>query len=363
MQPAHTFPWDRRLNRRTFVQTSLLAGAGLAGLTLTARSAAANAALPAAALSPLAHATPAVINSPDGGLADVFILGDDGTIYETFYGRGPTGGWNDWFALPSGPTFVSAPAVYNTPNGDGQGYADLFSALALADDGVIYQILYSRDPNGGWGTWAPIPAGPSLASAPAAINSPDGGLLDVFVLGDDGRIYETFYGRGPNGGWNAWAALPAGPTFVSAPAVYNTPDGGLFSALALADDGVIYQVVYSRTDGSWSGWEPIPSGPALVSGPAVRNSPDGQLLDVFALGADGRIYETFYGRGPGGGWNEWDALPGGVDLVGGPAVINSPDGTLADVFACGADGRIYEIVYSRGANGGWREWAALPALS
>jgi hypothetical protein len=261
MQPAHTFPWDRRLNRRTFVQTSLLAGAGLAGLTLTARSAAANAALPAAALSPLAHATPAVINSPDGGLADVFILGDDGTIYETFYGRGPTGGWNDWFALPSGPTFVSAPAVYNTPNGDGQGYADLFSALALADDGVIYQV------------------------------------------------------------------------------------------------------VYSRTDGSWSGWEPIPSGPALVSGPAVRNSPDGQLLDVFALGADGRIYETFYGRGPGGGWNEWDALPGGVDLVGGPAVINSPDGTLADVFACGADGRIYEIVYSRGANGGWREWAALPALS
>jgi len=91
-----------------------------------------------------------------------------------------------------------------------------------------------------------------------------------------------------------------------------------------------------------------------VSAPAAVNSPDGRLLDVFAQGADGRLYELVYERG-GIGWGSWQLVPGQMVIASAPAVVNSPDGTLLSVFVLGQDQDIYQIVYARGA-GGWRDW-------
>jgi M6 family metalloprotease-like protein len=249
--------------------------------------------------------------------------------------------------------FVSAPAAVNSSDGQ------LLNLFALAGSGYVAQTSYTRDQSVGWRDWAWLPGSVEFVGAPAVVNSPDGSLVDVFVTGKDGAIYEITYVRG-GGGWQSWTPLPGGLYFVSAPAAINSPDGALLDVFAVASDGNLYEIVYARGGGGWQSWTALPGGVALASAPAAVNGPDGSVLDVFVLGQDGNLYEIVYTRG-GAGWGAWTPLPGGIRFASAPAVINSPDGGLLDVFVQGNDGRLYELVYARGG-GGWGGWQVVPGL-
>jgi M6 family metalloprotease-like protein len=247
--------------------------------------------------------------------------------------------------------FVSPPAVANSSDGQ------LLNLFALAGNGYVTQTTYVRDQSVGWSDWSWLPGGIEFSGAPAVVNSPDGSLVDLFATGKDGNIYEIVYARGA-GGWGSWSQLPGGISFVSAPAVVNSPDGLVLDVFALGADGYLYEIVYARGAGGWGSWTALSGGVWLASAPTAVNSPDGSVLDVFALGADGYIYEIVYARG-GAGWDGWTALPGGMQFASAPAVVNSPDGSLLDVFAQGVDGGLYELVYARGG-GGWGSWQWVP---
>jgi M6 family metalloprotease-like protein len=243
--------------------------------------------------------------------------------------------------------FVSPPAVANSSDGH------LLNLFALAGNGYVTQTTYVRDQSVGWTDWTWVPGSIEFSGAPAVVNSPDGSLVDLFATGKDGNIYEIVYVRG-GGGWGNWTPLPGGISFASAPAAVNSPDGSVLDVFALGADGYIYEIVYARGGGGWGGWSALPGSVRFASAPAVVNSPDGRLLDVFAQGVDGWLYELVYERG-GGGWGSWKLVPGGQMIASAPAVVNSPDGTLLSVFAMGQDQNLYQIVYARGA-GGWRDW-------
>ena len=242
--------------------------------------------------------------------------------------------------------FVSAPAVANSSDGR------MLNLFALAGNGYVTQTTYVRGGSVGWTDWTWLPGSLEFTGAPAVVNSPDGSLVDVFATGKDGNIYEIAYARGA-GGWQDWTQLPGGVQFVSAPAALNSPDGSVLDVFATGYDGNLYEIVYARGGGGWGSWPALPGGIPFPCAPAVVNAPGGTVLDIFAMGVDGRLYELVYVRF-GGGWGNWQSVPGPV-VASAPAVINSPDGNLLDVFALGRDGNLYEVVYVRGG-AGWQNW-------
>ncbi len=157
---------------------------------------------------------PAVLNSPDGNLLSVFALGVDGRIHQIVSAWGAGGGWQQWTTLPGTVKLVSAPAAINSPDGN------MASVFALGVDGRIRQIVFHRGTSVGWQKWTTLPDTAKLASAPAAFNSPDGDRAVVMALGDDGRLLASSYVRSqPRAQWSDWSPAPGGEIFHAAPAI------------------------------------------------------------------------------------------------------------------------------------------------
>ena len=105
--------------------------------------------------------------------------------------RGPTG----WYKppkdnpMPRTQTFKSSPAVLDSADGN------LQSVFAVGADGYVYQTFHSRVSEGddwrNWMPWTALPKTTRFQSTPAATNSPDGKVVDLFVLGRTGRCAKT----------------------------------------------------------------------------------------------------------------------------------------------------------------------------
>lgn len=261
--------------------------------------------------------------------------------------------------LPQTRLFQESPALLFSPD------HMLLNVFALGQDGYVYQSRHNRESDveewRNWTPWSALPQTMKFKSGPAALNSPDGDLASVYALGQDDYLYQIVYSRMSGGGWQTWTRIPGTQRFKSAPAVMNSPDGNLASIFALGDDDCIYQMIYSRKPGGgWQTWTRIPGAPRFKSAPAVMNSPDGELASVFALGQDDAIHQIIYSRKPGGGWQAWTQIPGTQRFKSAPAAMNSPDGELAHLLALGQDNTIYRTVYPRIPGGAWQAWSQVP---
>jgi hypothetical protein len=66
----------------------------------------------------------------------------------------------------------------------------------------------------------PVPAGATNVSSPSAVYNPDLDTINVFVLGDDGNLYDNYW---DGSAWQ-WENLrmPLAPNYISSPsAVYH----------------------------------------------------------------------------------------------------------------------------------------------
>ncbi len=81
-----------------------------------------------------------------------------------------------------------------------------------------------------------------MTSNPAPIN--DNGILNVFVRGGDGGLYDQFY----NTSWSGWYNL--GGYLTSDPVPLITPN--LFGAFVLGGDGGMYLNSWNGSAWNWS---------------------------------------------------------------------------------------------------------------
>ncbi|MFC1506561.1 hypothetical protein ACFLQ6_05755, partial [Thermoproteota archaeon] len=276
----------------------------------------------------------------------------DSTDSKTNYDLTPTSHpanskWNDGSSSniaircipPAGPTmrvffdlppisernrFNSAPTTVNSPDGK---VLDLFS---LGNDGYIWEKNYKRDSQEGWQSWKEIlyTEKQLFDHDPAVINTPDGKLAEIFALGKDGYIYEKLYNRDSPGGWTGWIRIGNHyQTFISAPTVVNSPDGKELRVLALGVDNNIHELIYSRESGTgWSSkWMNIgvTSNFRFTSRPTAINSPDGKLLNIFVFNQNARISQITYDYGS-KSWGDWEEVPGNETFNSAPAAVNSP---------------------------------------
>ena len=239
-------------------------------------------------------------------------------------------------------------------------------AVVVSDANPGGQVdLYYRNP-GDWSgvndNWRPIGGFfPTGAPVSAVARTPDN--LDLFITGNDGRVYTSWWYAGAD-----WSGVndnwrPIGgffPPGAPVSAVARTPDN--LDLFITGNDGRVYTSWwYAGAD--WSGvndnWRPIggffPPG-APVS--AVARTPDN--LDLFITGNDGRVYTSWWYAGAdwSGVNDNWRGI-GGFFPHGAPvaAVARTPNNL--DLFIAGNDGRVYTSWWYAGAdwsgvNDNWR---------
>ena len=298
----------------------------------------------------------AVARTPDH--LDLFVVGNDGRVYTSWWHEGqPWSGVNDnW--LPIGgffPAGCSIAALART-----QDHLDVF---VIGNDGRVYTSWWHEGQN--WSgindNWLSLGGVfPSTAAVSAIARRPD--QLDVFITGNDGRVYTSWWHEGQN--WSGindnWLSLggffPAGNPISVAARVPEQLD-----VFITGNDGRVYTSWWNPVSG-WSGigdnWLPI-GGFFPVNAPvaALNRGPD--HLDLFVVGNDGRVYTSW--------WHQGEAWSGGNDNwlpIGGffppattvAALSRIPD--HLDVFVTGNDKRIYSSFWHAGqpwsgANDNW----------
>ncbi|MBL7103310.1 MAG: hypothetical protein ISS18_03185 [Bacteroidales bacterium] len=245
---------------------------------------------------------PTALNTPGGNILSVMATGEDGYVYQILFFRGSGSHWqNNWTKLPGNTKFKSAPTSLNTPGGN------ILSVMATGEDGYVYQILYFRGSGSHWqNNWTKLPGNTKFKSAPTALNTPGGNMLSVMATGEDGYVYQILFFRGPGSHWqNKWTKLHGNLTVKSAPWSMNSADGKLAIVYVLGDDNRIYEKVFFRGSGSyWTDWEPLPGNNSYVSGAAAihrlarKNTPEYYRKLMF--GSDnsirGYFLENSYGK-------------------------------------------------------------------
>ena len=221
---------------------------------------------------------PALTWAPDGSLW-VFALSPDDTLVFRRYTAAK--GWSGWKS--NGRTLGSAPGV------TAQGKSlDVFARDA---DGSLVQRTWRRGgAHRGWSRWQDL--GGEITAPPAAVWRSDE-VLDVFVRGSTGLLYET--SSESRGAWSTWLNL--GGTVMSGPAVASRVTGqeDLFVRGNKGDVGT------RHFDGSWAGsWSSL--GGFASSGPGATTL-GADRIDVFMREVDGALGQNTYR--PGSGWTGW----------------------------------------------------------
>ena len=235
------------------------------------------------------------------GILDLFITGNDGRVYTSWFveGQSDWSGLNDLWRNIGG---VFPPGAPVTAVARKSGILDLF---ITGNDGRVYTSWWvegQSDWSGLNDRWRNI-GGVFPRGAPVTAVARKPGILDLFITGNDGRVYTSWFVEGQsdwsglNDRWrNIGGVFPPGAPVA---AVARKP--GILDLFITGNDGRVYTSWFVEGQSDWSGlndrWRNIggvfPNAAALG---AVARRPD--QLDVFVTGNDGRVYTSWWPSGP-----------------------------------------------------------------
>jgi Papain-like cysteine protease AvrRpt2 len=295
----------------------------------------------------------AVARFPDQ--LDVFWTGGDGRV--------GTSWWNastDW----GGPRSIGGFFPANGPVSSVARSPNNLDLFMCGNDGRVYTSWWfsGADWSGVNDNWRSIggffPAG---APVGAVSRTPDN--LDLFICGNDGRVYTSWWFTGAD--WSGvndnWRSIGGFfPPGAPVTAVSRHPDH--LDVFVCGNDGRVY-TSWWHAGSDWSGindnWRSIGGffPPAARVAPVAR-TPDN--LDLFITGNDGRVYTSWWFSGA-----DWSGINDNWRSIGGFFPPGAPLGAVArtggnlDVFVSGNDGRIYTSWWFSGAdwsgvNDNWR---------
>ncbi|MGD0171580.1 MAG: hypothetical protein ABSB81_05605 [Halobacteriota archaeon] len=263
----------------------------------------------------LAGTSPAAYSFTSGTTTQVgwFVTGTDHALYQSWSNNGVQS--PSWVNL--GGYLTSSPAATSP----GNGVIDVF---VRGTNGALYERTTT---NGGatWSSWASLGGQIPAGTAPAA-SSWGSGHLDLFVQGMNGALYHKSYSGST---WSAWENL--GGKLTSSPAA-TSPGNGQINVFVRGTNGALYQRSWT---GSWSSWTSLGGQIPAGTAPAASSWGSGHL-DLFVQGMDGALYHM---SATGSTWSSWENLGG--YLTSSPAATSPASGVI-DVFVCGTDGALWQ---------------------
>ncbi len=273
----------------------------------------------------------------------LFVQGYDGALWynqENLTGTNlPNWGWSGWTSLgkPSTGNLTSSPCAISRQTG-------VIDVYVRGTDGAVWERSFS---SGTWHGWYEVGGQVAAGTGPGA--SGWSGREDVFIEGTDGAMHQTTWTS--SSGWSSgWVNL--GGHLTSSPGAVSR-SSGIISVYVRGTDGAVWERPYSSE--AWQGWYNLGGVLAPGTGPAVSawQYYQGSRLvnreDVFVVGTNGAMYQKTWTAGS--GWTTTWANLGGK-LTSSPSAATMQ--YSIEIFARGTDGYLYLKEYF---SGGWHAWS------
>ena len=229
-------------------------------------------------------------------------------------------GWNGpenlGGAHPGGPYLVNSPAAV----AKGPSAVETF---VIGSDGNLYHAWW----NGSWNGPASMGGGGLLQGSPAVVANA-ANWLDVFAIGTDGNLYHTYFSTQgiwlPAGTANGVLENRGGRNFINSPSVVRGAHP--LDVFAVGSDGNLYQTFWDGKN--WQGPFNLGGG-NLVGSPSA--STGANPIEVFVSGDDGNLYHSTFN---GSAWSGLTSLGGGnlapLPVRTATARVQSAQQTLAE---------------------------------
>jgi hypothetical protein len=285
--------------------------------------------------------TPGVVGAPvagapavcsqDGKGLDLFVRGADSALYWKHSAGGTT--WSP--SVDLGGVCTSNAAATSPANG-------VIDVFVRGSNGALYedQTTNANAPTPTW-TWTKIGGQLLAGTGPAAYHVD--GALGWFVTGTNHALYQQWTEKGALVSWKN-----LGGYLTSAPAATVVPDGSQIGVIVAGTNSVLYYEHYSG--GAWQPWFNI--GAQLLAGtsPAAYNWGSARI-GWFFTGTDYALHHM------------WSGATSGSENLGGyltssPGATSRSSGTI-DVFARGGSGD-FTILWQRSySSGQWGDWTSI----
>ncbi|MFB6838346.1 hypothetical protein [Streptomyces sp. NPDC056361] len=181
-----------------------------------------------------------------------------------------------------------------------------------------------------------------LPRTPVSVVSRHAGQLDVFAVGEDGRVRSQWW----NHMWHEYISLGTQvfPDGTAVSAVTRSTD--YLDVFAVDGDGVLRTAWWNADDDWDTRWLPVAGGkvfPALT--PVTTLSRNSDLMDVWLVDGDGTLNGVWWN----GQWKDWYTLPGPKFPHRAPITSVSRNDDTMEVWGVDEHGAVWGI----GWNGAW----------
>jgi hypothetical protein len=313
--------------------------------------------------SPVAH------RNQDGRL-EVFALAAHAIF--NIWQVAANGGWNEgWRSKGKPSSAVGVKSHRIGSNADGR--QEIF---AIGDDSALWQ-QWQIAPNDGWSGWKSlgVPTAAVSLTDTFAVGSNQDGRQELFVLGDDGNVWQIWQ-TAPNGGWSEWRKLgqPAVGIRRRDRIAWASNEDHRQELFAMGQDDSLWHAWQLAPNVGWSDWRSLgkprdsfdgsePPKPRDLGDPTVQRNADGHL-EIFAPGngAFCNRWQERWREGPDNvvwrhqGWNEKPRPRPEVGLTWLEAALNFQD--RLETLALGDDGALWHA-WQVDVAPFWSKWESL----
>jgi hypothetical protein len=241
--------------------------------------------------------TPIGAVSRASNLLDAFVVGNDSNIYTAAWDENidQVGVWRGWWPVAGGRaipgSLVSAAAM-------GADHLDTFVAGL---DGHVWTAAWGPQTNWNWAGWWQIYDLQVPLAAPISAVSRAPGWLDIFVVGADGGIYSAAYNVSFSDWWHGWWNIQQGRTRPGSQVAVLSRDPNSLDIFVVGEDNRVYTAWWRGQE--WAGWGYVGENFRVAPGTQVSAVAKGtDNIDIFAIGTDGRVWTAS------GYWSDWTPI-------------------------------------------------------
>ena len=183
---------------------------------------------------------------------DVFVIGTDNRVYTAAWEPAFTDWWHGWWQLNGG---IAAPGAHVTVVSRNTDKLDVF---VVGTDGRVYTAAWEPGFTDWWHGWWPIGDIRVPQGAPIHAVSRSADKLDIFVTDVNGVILTAAWEPAFTDWWHGWWELNGGRAAPGTPVTAVSRSTDKLDVFVVGNDGRIWTAAWEPTFTDWwHGWWPI----------------------------------------------------------------------------------------------------------
>lgn len=184
---------------------------------------------------------------------DIFVVGNDGQIYSAAWDAGVANQqWRGWWRILDAqvPPGSHVTAISRHPD-----KLDIF--IVASNQGAFTASWHAGVANDQWGGWWRIGDEVFVPGLPVTPVSRHPNKLDIFIAGNDGRVWTAAWEAGLGGHeWMGWWPIGDGRIAGGSAVAAASRDENTLDVFAMDPDGVLHTASWDKNaaGGQWQGW-------------------------------------------------------------------------------------------------------------